>query len=56
MTREEYTKALQEAAKEIQEDNYAGDSYYDQDSWDEAFENGTPASEAVLEDMSYWND
>jgi hypothetical protein len=55
MTRDEYTKALQDAAKEIQGDNYAGNNYYDQDAWDVAFEDGIPANEAVLEDMGYWS-
>ena len=40
MTRDEYTKALQDAAKEIQGDNYVGNNYYDQDAWDVAFEDG----------------
>lgn len=55
MTRQEYTFALQTAAKDLQGDNYAGDEYYDQDAWDEHWEEGVDPREAVFEEMSYWD-
>jgi len=55
MTRQEYTKALQAAAKDIQGENYAGDKYYDQECWDSNHEDGDDPHDAVHMDMSYWD-
>lgn len=51
---EEYTKAMCAYAKQIQGENYAGDDYYMQDCWKDAFTDGLTPQEAVDSDMSYW--
>jgi hypothetical protein len=54
-TFDSYEDALVITAKEIQGDNYAGDDYYRQECWIDYWEDKIDPTEAVQEDMSYWD-
>lgn len=55
VTFEQFKSDMIDYARNLQKENYAGDKYYAQDCWLDAFEEGTSPEDAVLADMEYWD-
>jgi hypothetical protein len=54
-TFEQFQEDMIFVAKAIQGPNYPGDEYYRQGCWREAYEQGATPSDAVSDDMTYWD-
>jgi hypothetical protein len=54
MTFKQFQAEMITYAKKIQGDNYPGDDYYTGRAWKEYWDDEYTPSNAVIEDMNYW--